>query len=98
MFCSQKGKIKGHNVIVRCLRLILMLGPDYVTTMSIFDAPSFAKENTTDKGMKHAETELSMIDWPGALITLIEIGIIEGSILSRVELNKLNSIELKRGT
>ena len=66
--------------------------------MSISDAPRFAKENTTEKGMKHAETEPTMIDWPGVLITLTEIGIIEGSILSRVELNKLNSIELKGGT
>ena len=91
-------------------KIDLILGPDYVTTMSVFDEPDIAKENTTEasvmisklevvgKGMKHAETEPLMIDWPGALITLIEVGIIEGSILSRVELNKLSSIELRRGT
>ena len=69
-----------------------------VTTMSISDAPRFAKENTTEKGMKHVETKPKMIDWPGVLITLTEIGIIEGSIVSRVELNAPNSIELERGT
>lgn len=66
-----------------------MLGPAYVTTMSVFDEPDNAK--------KH-ETEPLVIDWPGALATLIEIGIIEVPILSRVELNKPSSIELRRGT
>ena len=66
--------------------------------MSISDAPRFAKENTTEKGMKHVENELTQIDWPGVMITLTELGIIEGSILSRVDLNEPNSIELERGT
>ena len=86
-----------------------MLGPAYVTTMSVFDEPDNAKENTTEapvmmsnlevvnQGIKH-ENEPLVIDWPGALATLIEIGIIEVPILSRVELNKPSSIELRRGT
>jgi hypothetical protein len=66
--------------------------------MSISDAPRFAKENTTEKGMKHVESELTQIDWPGVMITLTELGIIEGSILNRVDLNGPNSIELEMGT
>ena len=66
--------------------------------MSISDAPRFAKENTTEKGMKHVENELTQMDWPGVMITLTELGIIEGSILNRVDLNGPNSIELEMGT
>ena len=65
--------------------------------MSISDAPRFAKENTTEKGMKHVENELTQMDWPGVMITLTELGIIEGSII-RVDLNGPNSIELEMGT
>ena len=75
-----------------------MLGPDYVTTMSIFDAPRFAKENTSEKGMKHVENELTQVDWPGVMITLTELGIIEGSILNRVDHNGPSSINFERGT
>ena len=66
--------------------------------MSISDAPRFVKENTTEKGMKHVENELTQMDWPGVMITLTELGIIEGSILNRVDLNGPNSIELEMGT
>jgi hypothetical protein len=66
--------------------------------MSISDAPRFVKENTTEKGMKHVENELTQIDWPEVMITLTELGIIEGSILNRVDLNGPNSIELEMGT
>ena len=65
--------------------------------MSISDAPRFVKENTTEKGMKHVENELTQIDWPEVMITLTELGIIEGSII-RVDLNGPNSIELEMGT
>ena len=66
--------------------------------MSISDAPRFVKENTTEKGMKHVENELTQMDWPGVMITLTELGIIEGSILNRVDLNGPNSIEPEMGT
>ena len=66
--------------------------------MSISDAPRFVKENTTEKGMKHVENEPTQIDWPEVMITLTELGIIEGSILNRVDLNGPNSIELEMGT
>ena len=66
--------------------------------MSISDAPRFVKENTTEKGTKHVENELTQIDWPEVMITLTELGIIEGSILHRVDLNGPNSIEPEMGT
>ena len=47
--------------------------------------------------MKHVENELTQIDWPEVMITLTELGIIEGSII-RVDLNGPNSIELEMGT
>ena len=66
--------------------------------MSISEAPRFVKENTSEKGMKHVENELTQVDWPEVMITLTELGIIEGSILSRVDLNGPSSIELEMGT
>ena len=92
---AKKGRINGLSVIVRLSKIdFLLLG---VTTMSISDAPRFVKENTTEKGMKHVENELTQIDWPEVMITLTELGIIEGSII-RVDLNGPNSIELEMGT
>ena len=48
--------------------------------------------------MKHAENELTQVDWPEVMITLTELGIIEGSILNRVDLNGPSSIDFERGT
>ena len=93
---AKKGRINGLSVIVRLSKIdFLLLG---VTTMSISDAPRFVKENTTEKGMKHVENEATQIDWPEVMITLTELGIIKGSILSRVDLNGPSSIELEMGT
>ena len=69
-----------------------------VTTKSLSEAPRFVKENTSEKGINHAEIELTQVDWPEAIIILTELGIIEGSILNRVDHNGPSSIHFESGT
>ena len=38
-------------------KIDLILGPDYVTTMSVFDEPDIAKENTTEASVMISKSE-----------------------------------------
>ena len=84
------------NCHVNCLRCsFLYLG---VTTKSLSEAPRFVKENTSEKGINHAEIELTQVDWPEAIITLTELGVIGGYILNKVDHNGPSSITVESGT
>jgi hypothetical protein len=89
------GKEERSNCHVNLSKIYLYLG---VTTKSLSEAPRFVKENTSEKGINHAENELTQVDWPEVIITLTELGIIEGSILNRVDHNGPSSINFERGT
>ena len=89
------GKEERSNCHVNLSKIYLYLG---VTTKSLSEAPRFVKENTSEKGINHAENELTQVDWPEVIITLTELGIIEGSILNRVDHIGPSSINFERGT
>jgi hypothetical protein len=90
------GKDKWPNCHVYCLRFLLsFLG---VTTKSLSVAPRFVKENSSEKGINHAEIELTQVDWPEAIISLTELGVIGGYILNKVDHNGPSSITVESGT
>ena len=95
IWCLGKDKWLS-NCHVNCLRCsFLYLG---VTTKSLSEAPRFVKENTSEKGINHAEIELTQVDWPEAIITLTELGVIGGYILNKVDHNGPSSITVESGT
>ena len=95
IWCLGKDKWLS-NCHVNCLRCsFLYLG---VTTKSLSEAPRFVKENTSEKGINHAEIELTQVDWPEAVISLTELGVIGGYLLNKVDHNGPSPITVENGT
>ena len=73
-----------------------MLG--VTTTKFLSTTARFVKENSSQKGIIHAEIEPMQVDWPETVFSLTELGVIMGYLFDKVDHNGPNPVTVKSGT